>query len=505
MTDSTIHDWRLLMISGQRSAKQFWVVSAALAAAFAAAVLAIGGKDYRLLAIPVVLAWITLVRIRPAVGMAIWLLAASDSIPFVRLSSASIPGSFRVQDVLIGALLVAASLELAFGTAGVFGSRVPRWLCLTSLAYLSWWLVTVLRTWVSGEAPVLSALLFGRDLCYIPLVAVAALIILRRNSSLLEALPVIFMGAAIFSLGLILSVAFGVQADLLVHSDLTLSTGGLTRFYTPSHDLVTACFPVVLWSAAFGRPWRRWLTVPLVVLLGAAVVLQLTRANYVAVAVGFATSAVLLGLVRLPGSRRFSQRGIVAAGSLASLIAAALAYAGLVVGQGATSGRVSGAVLSRIGSLFSPGLGSDPNWSWRLNVASSIRNLLRGDWPWGLGFVHPELNRYPVLPGSDLRNPDVGVLGTIAVMGAIGAVLQYMVVVGACISLFRRGLQHERSPETLPVQLGILAFLIGALVSSVTLVVLSSPSGATIVGFFIALALCFAYGGAKARGDSPVW
>ena len=492
------------MMTDQRFAKQVLVASVALAAAFVVAALAVGGYNNRLIAIAAAFAWLVFVRAHPAVGMATWLLAATDSVPFVRMSAASIPGSFRVEDVLIGALMVAAGIELALGARRPSCLRVPKWLLVTSLIYLSWWLVTVVRTWAFGEVPLMSAILFGRDLTYIPLVAVAALIVLRRDSSPLKALNVIFAGAAVFSIGLIASVAFGVNAGLLVHSDLTGSTGGLTRFYTPSHDLVTACFPILLWSTVFGRPWRRVVTIPLLLLLGSAIALQLGRANYMAVVLGFAASVVLVGLVRLPASRRYPRTGMVDIGGASLLIAAALAGVGLAAGQGAFSSRIGGAVASRFGSLFSSGIGSDRNWSVRVKVAANIRRLLGGDWPWGLGFVHPKFNRFPILPASDLRNPDVGVLGTIAVMGAVGAVLQYLVVVGACVSVFRHCLPGERSSEALPVRLGILSFLIGTLVSSVTLVVLYTPGGAAIVGFIVALALCLAYGGASAPDGSRV-
>jgi hypothetical protein len=112
----------------------------------------------------------------------------------------------------------------------------------------------------------------------------------------------------------------------------------------------------------------------------------------------------------------------------------------------------------------------------RLVEASLIEQPLRGHELLGLGFLDPTYVYFVGLPSGSIRNPDVGLLNITATMGIIGTVWYYLAIVGITLGLVVRARSLRSSPFGW-LGLGVLAWCVTTLVSSITLVTLFSPTG----------------------------
>jgi hypothetical protein len=108
--------------------------------------------------------------------------------------------------------------------------------------------------------------------------------------------------------------------------------------------------------------------------------------------------------------------------------------------------------------------------------------LLGHDFLWGLGFISPAYHYFAGLPGGNIRSSDVGALGTVMVIGVVGLVLVLAPFVGSGVVLLRASLADAEDPPDAALVVGLVAFLVGTLFSSVTLVTLFLATGPAMSG-----------------------
>lgn len=470
-----------------------------------AAILALGALLYLdaprvSLACIVGVAWLTLARNMPGVSLGLWGLATTDTIPGLNLGAMAISGRFRPLDGLIALAVVAAFLGIRDGRRSL---HVPRWLWGALAAQFLWWALTLTRTCLLRGEPFWPSLLFGRDLLYMAIVAVCAIIILRSKRELRAAMIVLVLGGAVYSVGFLLQVVFRLDAGFLVHASSSALTEGLERIYTGGNDLVTALLPVALWTTLLGPRRLRWIWTSLTILFGAQVIFQLTRANYLGVGFGVLAVAALVITGRSEvGARR--RKHLARTLRTASVLACCAGVVFLLLGPHfgvdltQSQSKPVRAVTNRLTSVDQALTGADATVEYRSDLAQQMRSVLGDKWAQGIGFVHPERGEFANLPGGTLRNPDVGALGVIMVTGLVGLAVLLLPVSGTIVATART-IRAGNAVENLPIAAGLLSFLAGGLASSITLVVFFWPSSAALTGLLVGLALVAA---ARVRGGT---
>jgi hypothetical protein len=436
-----------------------------LAIAFAASSF---GVQYRT-AIVVVAFGVLLVSLlkAPAVGLAIWLLAAANMLPLVDLSSLSVPGSFAMNDALVILLIVAAFLQ----GVGVGRTQVRSRLLVLCAAIGAWWLFQVARTIAVEGIPPLYAVLFGRDFLYPPIVLVCCLVLFRRDRRIAVSLGVVAVGAAVYAVGYLVYAFGGYEITWLVHPTVSGEVAsGLGRAYGPANWVVVMMLPVLAWQSLTQRARKAGLFAVAAGLLLAQVMSALTRANYISVVAGIAAACVLVALA--PCYARLRARvGVRLLIVGVAVLVGLLVLPSLMASLASSSNRLvfigdrAASLLALLGGGASPSI---TTWQERLAWATATLRLLRPDIVWGLGLLHPSIRHFPQLVDGTIRNPHLGLLEALAPLGIIGLALLLAPTVVTLVLTTQKRLVSRVSAADQALVVGLWAFLVGAVACSVT-------------------------------------
>jgi hypothetical protein len=217
-------------------------------------------------------------------------------------------------------------------------------------------------------------------------------------------------------------------------------------------------------------------------LFGTAMLLQLTRSAYFGAATGFVLGGTIWWFRRHPYQGTARRRLLVIPVVLVCLLALGAALFSF-------ERHLLSLVGERIGLAFTDLNSQGGTVGVRANVSGRMIGLLGGEWPIGLGFLHPTaVHFFGFLPNGSIRNPDTGVLNVLMTMGAVGTVLLYLPLL---VVLFRLA-RSSRVVETRQIEwfrLGLTVWIVGVVVSSITLVDLFSFGGLELTACLLALAV----------------
>ncbi len=421
-------------------------------------------------------AWLALVAARPGVGIGVWALAAVNGLPFLNMDRFRVPGAFRPEDMLLGLLLLAAALTLAGRPQQ---ARISRPLLLATVSLGAVWIVTLAQSVLLANIPLLKAALFGRDFLFYPLTAVAALSLLgRRPRAWTEALLVVTAGAVVFAAGQLVYQLLGIQLSFIVHPYQESVSSGVVRPYQWTHALVWLLVLPSL-SAAIGSVGRaRWLWLGATGMVLSSVYFAQTRAVVFGLVVGGVCLLVLLARTRILTRRLGAIYALALVLTVAALAAVMLSPSVREAG-GAVFERYSTLGRAAIGAAEAP-----DTFSYRREIAGDMLRVLGNDWPWGLGFLHPEVHQVPSLPKGTIRNNDLGMMQALMTMGVIGVVCVIGVVLAVVwpplMWLWRDGPgagQPAASRAVVAIASGLVATLAAGLAVGLTLgIYIDAPS-----------------------------
>jgi hypothetical protein len=421
--------------------------------------------------------------------VALLVLVVLNGIPGRDLEEFTVPGSFRISDVAVVALVLPLALHQRSQAAppGSF-LRFARW---WGIALATWWLMTLIRS-VADGVPLLKGLLFGRDFLYfailLPLLAGA----FRSRKEIATCLSLLAVAAVMYAVGQVAASAGGITSplvDLVVHPEVTISFEGTQRVYAHMADAVTAALAFAIGLALI--PPRRSLRkvgIALGALAALSVAFQFTRATYLAFALALlvvsATWVYANGAISRPLRR-------------ATVALAGVVLLGLFVGEFRSPessvplpGEV-GAVSERAASSIDDLVGRTGNVGYRYDLAHEMLTVLGDRWPVGLGFWHPDARPVPSLPVASIRNSDTGVLNAVMTMGVVGAALLYLPLVAFFFAAMRR--RRDLGSVARPDQwffFGAATWILYTVTSSGSLVILFSVPGLVLTATVLACSAC---------------
>jgi hypothetical protein len=263
------------------------------------------------------------------------------------------------------------------------------------------------------------------------------------------------------------------------------------------NDLVVLGFATGIGLALLGTDVRlQRLGWGLALVMGIEFALQLTRAAYLAALVAVVITIGLWLYQRDATSLRMRPRVF---GLVLSLVLLVGAFT--FVGTNASGGAV-GAVVSRATSSISDVQSRGANVGYRLDIAGRMQHVLGGEWPVGLGFLHPSFHYVPDLPDGSIRNSDLGVSNSLMTMGFIGTVLLYLPLLYAIVALQRARTRRRGLASDGWLVYGVAAWLLIAVAASATLSTLFTVNGLVLVAFALALGLRLTVWDGSARGDA---
>ena len=276
----------------------------------------------------------------------------------------------------------------------------------------------------------------------------------------------------------------GATLSWLLHPSQADPELGLTRVYLLMGDLANTCLifagAFFLSRSARGNHWvAGWLT--LLLLLSA--LLQLTRANYLALAVAFLLGTYVFMAHYAAGGTRLV-RAVVAV-----LILLTCAFSLSTVTGGTTAGgSVATSVVTRVQTGLTDLSQSAGTVGYRQRVDAAMVQVLGSRWPIGLGFLHPAAHYVAALPAGSIRNSDTGVFNILMTMGAIGLILLYAPFIYAIRYLLGSARRPSQpSPARPPwIVYGGVAWIGWAIAGSPTLIVLFSTSGLVLAALVLA-------------------
>jgi hypothetical protein len=333
-----------------------------------------------------------------------------------------------------------------------------------------------------GIPPVLAAR-YARDFLYfavtLPLLCDVFVTYPRLRRQVLWTLGI---GASVFAFAQLVQYGANISLNFILHPRLTSEFEGTTRIYSPMNGLIRAAFALSIGALILAptRRLKRWSFLPAIV-FGVAMLLQLTRAAYFGAAAGFAVAAFIWWFRRGP-SRAQARRQLIFVPVLA------ICLLGLGAAASSAERQVISKVSSRVATGFSDVNGGTGTVADRVTLTNEMLRLLGGDWPIGLGFLHPGVHYVPTLPAGSIRNSDVGVLNAIMLMGVIGALLLYLPVLLVLRALTRGSPDRGVTPEGEWLRLGAAIWIIGVVASSITLDDLYSYGGLQLAACLLALA-----------------
>lgn len=432
-------------------------------------------------------AWLVSTRRYPGVALGLWVLLATNTIPFVNVDSFRVPGAFRPEDAVLLILVVAAGLAAA---SGVRPAPLGAWLRCGLIMFGAAWLMTLVRSWLADDIPVLQAALFGRDFLFYATTLVAARYLLcRGRSEVIKALATMTGGALIYALAQIAYQVTGVHAGWIVHPHMEDLSTSVVRTYQNSTTLVWLLVPITLavGLGTVGR-WRGvWLLAAVV--LGLATLFDQTRASYIGMAVGILVVMAFMfkGRWAHSGVRRLYVlllAIVVAAAVITPLASSSLQGVADTVANRATS---IVAVLGRSGEA------APVTWSYRQDLAHDMLVVLGPAWPIGLGFLHPATHYVAGLPEGSIRNSDLGLMQVLMTMGVLGLALLLSIVLvpaGSAVRWLLVATGEVGSADLGHVIVsGAVASVASALAASMTLGTFAEGPSAMVAGVIVAVVL----------------
>lgn len=445
-----------------------WLIAAGHAAVGGAAVL--------------IAALVAFAQRSPGPAAALLLLAVMNGVPIVDLGG-RLPGGAHFQDA---AVLALAALLYGRRNAVEPGPRVRliRAATVWSACFIAFWAFTVARSWLVGGIPLLKAALFGRDFLYFAILLPLALRTDIPARSLRTGGWILFVGLVISAGATTVASLTGATLPWLLHPSQADPELGLTRVYLLMGDLANTCLifagAFFLSRSARGNQWvAGWLT--LLLLLSA--LLQLTRANYLALAVAFLLGTYVFMAHYAAGGTRLV-RAVVAV-----LILLTCAFSLSTVTGGTTAGgSVATSVVTRVQTGLTDLSQSAGTVGYRQRVDAAMVQVLGSRWPIGLGFLHPVAHYVAALPSGSIRNSDTGVFNILMTMGAIGLILLYAPFIYAIRYLLGSARRPSQlSPARPPwIVYGGVAWIGWAIAGSPTLIVLFSTSGLVLAALVLA-------------------
>ncbi len=403
----------------------------------------------------------------------------------------------RLQDlfavgILVGSLYVVASGKVAPR------SSLQRMLYVTSFSLAGWWIVTWARTAAFDGVPTILAARFSRDFLFfaltLPLLCDVFVTYPRLRRQVFWTLGA---GGAVFALAEIAKSGAHAPVGFILHAHLLNVVEGTTRVYSPMNGLIRAAFALSCGALILARTprLRRAAAVP-ALLFGVAMLLQLTRAAYFGLAVGFVAAGALWWFRRGP-IRGAVRRQLV----VVPLVAICLLSLGAAVS--ARERHVLSTASTRALAGFSDFSSTSGTVQTRVDLANEMLSLLGQNWLVGLGFIHPDAHYYTSLPNGSIRNGDVGVLNVLMVMGAVGAILLYLPLLLVLRALVRASpLPGSRGPGDEWLRLGASIWIVSVVASSITLIDLFTLSGLELSACLLAIAASVAVG--RAPRSRPV-
>lgn len=463
-------------------------LGSAMSAALVAVILVGGGREIahgqttRVFALLVVAGVCALGAAHRGVFIGVLLLAALNGLPFVD-TSRLVATHISEQDVACLALIGAGLAWIAAAGAGTRSTRIARNLSWCGFALLVWCVFTIGRTWVDGDASVLAALRYGRDFVYFGVLLIVLPRVRLSPREIKALLAVLIVGVCVFSFGQILTIESIANPTYLVHSSATSETLGFTRVFAPMNDLIFAGVAMGIAAVALFRGGPMWrATIPITLLLTVSLVLELTRARWIALVAAIVASSLWLVLQAERRTARIARRRL-------GLMLGSLCTVGVGLSTFAPSVISAGPIARRMVSIFTDVQTSAfTTLSYRQRVSDAMFLVLGGKWPGGVGLIPPSAHYYATLPNGELRNADLGVLNALMTIGAVGAVLIYLPLIVVLIFVMRRMRTGGYAGYSW-LSYGGQIWIVASLASSVTLVTLFSVSG-LVMSTVILMVLC---------------
>jgi hypothetical protein len=403
-------------------------------------------------------------------------LGAMNGVPYINMSR-SLVSKISLEEVAVFVLLLTAGIWI-LSEGSNQPTRAGRLIARAGILLLMWWVLIVALTTANQGVSIIPAASFGRDFGFFAGLLILLPHVRLHARDIRDLLYVLTAGVCVFALGQIMIATGTGQPGSLIHFRYTLAESGVTRVYASMTDLVTAGLAISIAGFLLARRTKMRLMASVVVLLlVTSTVLQLTRARWIGVMVGL---LIVSGWFMMKHDTYISP---ILRRRWARLVGALLVV-GIIVLLVAPAILSGGTIIHRLLSIFSevPKGGSEVDL--RENITKTMTRYLGEKWPVGLGFVPPTAHYFPGLPEGSIRDSDVGALNAVMTMGVVGAVLVYLPVVSALALWLRRGSALRTAPYGWLCYGGAM-WIVGTLVSSITLITLFSPGGLVLTAVIL--------------------
>lgn len=404
-----------------------------------------------------------------------------DVFPGTDLDALVVTSGFHAQDLVVtiicGSLLV-DNVRHSFG--GLFRARIGLALIASSLLIITWWLITLYRTDIEQLYPLSTDVNFGRDFLTFAVMTPLFAGSFQRRQVRVAVLVAVACGTVVAALVYFVGTLGHINGvTYLIHLTATRQVNGSTRFYAPVEDLFGAALPLGV-GALLLSPSQRTRLIGAVVAIAslAAIIAELTRAQYIGTGGGLAIAAMVW--TGRAGSGNTRMRRLARQRLLRNVAVVVIAVAAVIAVS--PQGKVANAVNSagsRLGSVVSTATSGNTATSTvavRLSELSLLEQRLGSHALLGLGFIDPRDQYDPSLPFGSIRNSDVGFVNVTMTMGIIGTVLYYLPLILVALGLATRG--RDMWPDDVGwLGFGAFAWAVSVLITSVTLVTLYSPTG----------------------------
>jgi len=337
---------------------------------------------------------------------------------------------------------------------------------LAIVVFATLWVAQVIRSWVFESIPLISAILYMRTLVGIA-PAFLAVRHLRTVEDRRELSTVIILFASVYAVAYLVSSVTGADMSSFTHANRIDNAGSMVRLYAEGTQLLNlaACIGVY---AVLAESSRRSRPIRLVtgVLFVLAVLAQQGRSNIVSLVIG-------LIIVFLMDKSRGRDSELLSRNVLNAAIAALIVVAVVITAGPSIRGLID-VTRARATSAVIEITSLSGNFGYRVGILSILIEMLLRNPLLGVGFLHPEVHYVAGLPGGSIVNSDLGGVGILITMGALGALAYY----SAPVILARIA---RLQLEVLSVEeRGVLAYLIAAVLAAPLLLPAPVFSGALI-------------------------
>jgi hypothetical protein len=407
-------------------------------------------------------------------------LGAENGLPFIDTAQHYLFG-YALSNYMVVALILLLAIRIS-------GSEVKpgmRGLALVSFMFTIWWVITL---WRSGGEPLSAAEAFGRNFLLFALLAALFPLGVPDVSERKEMLVTFLGGALLYSVGEVAITVSGQPLSWLVHPvAIRASDIALQRVYAFMSDSAVLLFCLAMGAALLAptRRLRQWGSVAGLISL-AAVILQQTRAVYLTLPIALLMVIIWWGVFARSAAGRLVGRTVAVIVGFATIVAA------LAIAAPSVLTNYAGEPFSRLSGVFVQLSSNSGNLSYRFRVAHDLLALLNGKpvkWMTGLGFLDPTYHYFVGLPLGTIKNSDLGLVDGIMLVGLIGVILTYLVV----LIPLRQMVSQARTPE-MPepnawLIFGLMVWLVQVLLGSYSLATLWEQPGQVLVTMVAALGL----------------